>query len=97
MAEQKLSQSFVDNAKDLNEDEATALLVEAEQKIRTIKEERNADAKLSAAKSIVKDLSAGYNSALNYEKAKVNFLLDKIDEIQDGSVNPHSGANDEED
>lgn len=96
MAESKLSQSFVDNAKDLNEDEATALLVESEQKIRQIKEERAADEKLTAAKNIVKDLSAGYNSALNYEKSKISFLLDKINEIQDGSVNPSSGANDEE-
>lgn len=94
MGDSQLSQSFVDNAKDLNEDEATALLVESEQKIRQIKEERAADAKLTAAKSIVKDLSAGYNSALNYEKSKIGFLLDKIQEIQDGSVNPHSGAND---
>lgn len=94
MGDSKLSQSFVDNAKDLNEDEATALLVESEQKIRQIKEERNADEKLTAAKNIVKDLSAGYNSALNYEKAKISFLLDKIQEIQDGSVNPHSGLND---
>lgn len=93
MSDSKLSQSFVDNAKDLNEDEATALLVESEQKIRAIKEERNADEKLTAAKNIAKDLSAGYNSALNYEKSKIQFLLDKIAEIQDGSVNPHSGAN----
>lgn len=93
MSDSKLSQSFVENAKDLNEDEATALLVESEQKIRAIKEERNADEKLTAAKNIVKDLSAGYNSALNYEKAKISFLLDKIQEIQDGSVNPHSGLN----
>lgn len=93
MSDSKLSQSFVDNAKDLNEDEATALLVESEQKIRLIKEERNADERLTAAKNIVKDLSAGYNSALNYEKSKISFLLDKIQEIQDGSVNPHSGAN----
>lgn len=93
MSDSKLSQSFVDNAKDLNEDEATALIVEAEQKIRTIKEERAADDKLNAAKSIAKELGAGYNSAINYEKAKINFLLDKIAEIQDGSVNPHSGAN----
>ena len=93
MGDSKLSQSFVDNAKDLNEDEATALLVESEQKIRAIKEERNADEKLTAAKNIAKELGAGYNSALNYEKAKISFLLDKIAEIQDGSVNPHSGAN----
>jgi len=94
MSESKLSQSFVDNAENLNEDEASALLVEAEQKLRQIKEERNADEKLTAAKNIVKDLSAGYNSAMNYEKSKINFLLDKINEIQDGSVNPHSGLND---
>lgn len=93
MGDSKLSQSFVDNAQDLNEDEATALLVEAEQKIRALKEERNADEKLTAAKNIVKDLSAGYNSALSYEKSKISFLLDKIQEIQDGNVNPHSGAN----
>lgn len=90
----KLSQSFLDNGKDLNEDEAMALLVEAEQKIRLIKEERSADEKLNAAKSIAKELGAGYNSALSYEKAKISFLLDKIQEIQDGSVNPHSGVND---
>ena len=89
----KLSQSFVDNGADLNEDEATALLVESEQKIRLIKEERAADEKLTAAKNIAKDLSAGYNSALAYEKAKISFLLDKIQEIQDGGLNPHSGAN----
>ena len=92
MSDSKLSQSFVDNADSLNEDEATTLLVEAEQKIRQLKEERNADPKLSAAKSIVKDLSAGYSSALSYEKSKISFLLDKIQEIQDG-VNPTSGLN----
>jgi hypothetical protein len=90
----KLSQSFIDNGKDLNEDEATTLIIESEQKIRLIKEERSADEKLNAAKSIAKELGAGYNSALAYEKAKISFLLDKIQEIQDGTVNPHSGAND---
>lgn len=89
----KLSQSFVDNGKDLNEDEATQLLVEAEKKIKQIKAERAADVKLSAAKEIVKELGSGYTSAINYEKAKIAFLLDKIEEIQDGQVNPSSGAN----
>lgn len=93
MSDSKLSQSFVDNAESLNEDEATALLVEAEQKIRALKEERNADEKLTAAKNIVKDLNAGYSSALSYEKSKIAFLLDKIQEIQDGNVNPHAGTN----
>lgn len=93
MSDSQLNQSFVDNAEGLNEDEATALLVESEQKIRLIKEEQNADVKLSAAKSIAKELGAGYRSALNYEKSKIGFLLDKIAEIQAGSVNPSSGAN----
>ena len=89
----KLSQSFVENAKDLNEDEAVQLLVESEQKIKLIKEEQAADEKLNAAKSIAKELNAGYSSALKYEKAKIQFLLDRIQEIQSGSINPHSGAN----
>ena len=93
MSDSKLSQSFCDNAENLNEDEATALLVESEQKLRLLKEERNADEKLTAAKNIVKDLNAGYSSAMSYEKSKINFLLDKINEIQDGNVNPSSGLN----
>lgn len=94
MADQtKLSKTFVDNAADINLDQATELLVEAEKKLHQIKEERAADEKLQAAKSIVKDLSAGYNSAAAYEKAKISFLLDKIHEIEDGQVNPTSGLN----
>lgn len=86
-----LSKSFVDNAKDLNLDEATTLLVESEKKLRLIKEEKEADEKLNAAKAIAKDLSAGYTSAAAYEKAKISFLLDKIHEIEDGQINPSSG------
>lgn len=92
---QKLSKSFIDNGKDLNEDEAIELLVESEKKMKLIKEEKAADEKLNAAKSIAKELGAGYSSAMAYEKAKISFLLDKIEEIQSGSVNPHSGANDD--
>ena len=89
----KLSQSFVDNAKDLNLDQATELVVESEKKLKQIKEERAADEKLNAAKSIAKDLSAGYSSATAYEKAKISFLLDKIAELEFGAVNPTSGLN----
>lgn len=87
----KLSQSFVDNAKDLNLDQATELMVECEKKLRAIKEEKAADEKLNAAKAIVKDLGAGYTSAAAYEKAKIQFLLDKIQEIENNEVNPTSG------
>lgn len=88
-----LSKSFVENHQNIDEDTAGALVVKAEQKIREIKEEREADEKLMAAKNIVKDLNAAYTSAINYEKSKISFLLDKIDEIQSGEVNPSSGAN----
>ena len=89
----QLSQSFIENGKDLNEDEATQLLVEAEKKIKLIKQERSADKKLQAAKEITKELGSSYTSAINYEKSKISFLLDKIEEIHNGQVNPHSGAN----
>ena len=91
MSDSKLSQTFIDNAKDLNLDQASELLVESEKKLRQIKEERAADEKLNAAKSIIKDLSSGYSSAAAFEKSKISFLLDKIAEIEGNEVNPTSG------
>jgi hypothetical protein len=88
-----LSKSFVDNHENVTEDVAADLVVKATQKIRDIKEERAADAKLAQAKEIVKDLNSAYTSAIKYEQAKIDFLLEKIDEIQSGAVNPSSGAN----
>lgn len=88
-----LSKSFVDNHEDINEDAAGQLIVEATKKIKEIEQEREADEKLTAARQIVKDISSAYTSAIKYERAKVNFLLEKIQEIQDGEVNPSSGAN----
>lgn len=88
-----LSKSFVDNHEDINEDAAGELIVSSTQKIREIEQERDADEKLAAAKQIVKDINSAYTSAIKYEKAKINFLLEKIEEIQGGEVNPSSGAN----
>lgn len=85
-----LSKSFVDNHEDIHEDMAAELIVKAAQTIRTIEEERAADEKLAAAKSIVKDLNAAYSSTIQYERAKIQFLLEKITEIQNGEVNPNS-------
>lgn len=93
MSEKSLSKSFVDNHENINEDEAGALIVSSTQKIREIEQERDADEKLSAAKQIVKDINSAYTSAIKYERAKINHLLEKIQEIQDGEVNPSSGAN----
>lgn len=88
-----LSKSFVDNHENVTEDVAADLIVKAEMKIKEIEEERAADGKLEQAKQIVKDLNGAYTSAIKYEKAKISFLLEKIQEIQSGDVNPSSGAN----
>ena len=87
-----LSQSFVDNHENINEDVAADLIVKAEQKIREIEEERAADDKLAAGKQIVKDLNMSYTSAIKYERAKISYLLEKLEEIQSGEINPSSGA-----
>lgn len=87
-----LSKSFVDNHENINEDVAGELIVRAEQKIKEIEEERAADERLMAAKQIVKDINSAYSSALKYEKAKISFLIEKINEIQTGEVNPSSSA-----
>ncbi len=88
-----LSKSFVENHENVTEDTAGELIVKAEQKIKSIEEEKAADEKLAAARQIVKDLNSAYTSAVKYERAKIQFLLDKIEEIQSGDVNPSSGAN----
>lgn len=93
MSNKTLSKSFVDNHEDISEDAAGELIVSSTQKIKEIEQERDADEKLTAARQIVKDISSAYTSAIKYEKAKINFLLEKIEEIQGGEVNPSSGAN----
>jgi hypothetical protein len=88
-----LSKSFVDNHENVTEDVAADLIVKAEMKVKEIKVERAADGKLEQARQIVKDLNGAYTSAIKYEQAKIDFLLEKIQEIQSGDVNPSSGAN----
>jgi hypothetical protein len=39
---------------------------------------------LEAAREIVKDLVSGFGSALKYEKAKIDFLLEQIENIRIG-------------
>lgn len=87
---QALNQSFIDNHSNIAEDQAGELIVKAEQKIKALEEERGGDEKLAAAKQIVKDLNAAYTSAIKYERAKITFLLEKIEEIQADEVNPTS-------
>ena len=91
-AKKILSQSFLDNHDEVNEDDAAHLIVKAEQEIKGLIEEKASDDNLNAARLVVKELSDGYNSAIKYEQAKIQFLLAKIEEIQEGLVNPDASV-----
>lgn len=83
-----LNKSFLDNNENIDEDFAGQEIVKANQKIKEIEAEKDADERLQAGKQIVKDINSAYTSAIKYERAKINFFLEKIAEIQDGEVNP---------
>lgn len=80
-AKKALSASFIENNKTIDETGAKDLIYRAECTIRDLTEEKEADEKLTAAKSIVKDLNAGYKSTIDYERAKIAFLLGRVEEL----------------
>jgi hypothetical protein len=86
-ARKVLSQAFIDNADTLAEDEALEALFTAEKKVRDLTDEMKLDEDLISATQVVKDLKAGYNSAIQNEKAKIAYLLEKIDELRDENPN----------
>ena len=91
-ARKVLSNSFQENHKDVGEDRAMELIYQAERSMKELRNERNQDDKLNAAKNIAKELAGGYTSALNYEKAKIQFLVERIEELQEyesGSGDSH--------
>jgi small-conductance mechanosensitive channel len=90
-AKKILSKTFLEDNESINEDKAAALIVKAEQTVKALSEEMQADEHLNAAKQVAKDLSSGYNNAIKYEQAKIQYLLAKIEEIQ-GGVNPHASV-----
>jgi hypothetical protein len=77
-----LSTAFVDSNEKTTEEEALKLVSDAEFVIRQLNKDKDEDEKLEEARSIVKDLGAGYSSAVKYEKAKIDFFLDKIEYIR---------------
>ena len=91
-ASKVLTKTFIDSYKNVSEDEAALMVVGAIKKVREIKKEQSEDEQLKAAKQITKDLSSAYRDAAKYEKAKIDWLLDRLDEIQSGQVNPTSSA-----
>ena len=91
-AKKVLNQAFLDNVSDIAEDEAANLIVKSEQKLRDLRNEMANDEDLLGAQQVVKDLKGAYTSAIKYEEAKISHLLEKIDEIQDGEVNPEASV-----
>jgi len=77
--EKVLSESWVNQNSSLSEEEAKVKLIESEFEIRNALQERDGHEQLQAAKEIVKDLNAGFSSAIKYEKAKIEFLLEQIE------------------
>ena len=74
-----LTESWVNNNRNLTEVEATAELLRSQFAIKDTLHEKDEDQKLAAAKEIVSDLNAGYSSVVKYEKAKIEFLLELIE------------------
>jgi hypothetical protein len=80
--EKVLTDSWVNNHRDLTEEEAEKKLIESEFGVKNLLYEKDNHDQLNAAKEIVKDLNAGFNSAIKYEKAKIQFLLEQIENIR---------------
>ena len=91
-AKKILSSAFLENHEEISEDEAATLVVKAEMQIKGLREEKSEDEQLNAAIQVKKDLESGYNNAIKYEEAKIQYLLAKIEEIQEGTVNPHASV-----
>lgn len=77
-----LSESFVSNINELNEDELNALVVKEFQKIKSLKEEMANDEKLIAAQQIAADLKAGYTSVIKLGQEKVRYIIERINDLQ---------------
>lgn len=77
--EKVLTESWVAQNKGLSEEEAKSQLIDSEFEIKAALAEKEGHEQLQAAKEIVKDLNAGFSSAIKYEKAKIEFLLEEIE------------------
>jgi hypothetical protein len=84
-AKKILGSTFVKENENLSEDEAAFMIVRSEQVIKDLDEEMANHEELQAAMQVVKDLKAGYINSINFERAKIRYLLERIQEIRDGS------------
>lgn len=69
----KLPTGFADDAAAMSADELRQCIVDATANIERIKGEQAADEKLTGAKELVKDYSAGYREARVAQEAKVSY------------------------
>jgi hypothetical protein len=77
-----LTESWVANSRTLTEEDAEKQIVGIEFEIKQILHDKEENQELKAAKEILKDLNAGFSCALKYEKAKIEFLLEHIENIR---------------
>ena len=85
--EKLLTESWVASNKDLGESEAEKALITSEFEIKQLLHDKEDHEQLQAAKEIVKDLNAGFSSGIKYEKAKIEFLLEQIENIRIANAN----------
>lgn len=73
--EARLPTGWMDGARSMSEDELKKTLVDCEVSIQATEKDRDADAKLEAAKSDVKLLASAYKEVLEVDKAKIKAVL----------------------
>lgn len=89
-AKKILSDAFVKNVEELSEDELLDQVINVENTVRDLVEEQNNDEQLRAAKEVVKDLNAGYTNAIKHEKAKLDYLINRINELRNTEIGENS-------
>lgn len=85
--EKVLNESYIASRTEISESEAEKELISAEFALKQLAYEKENHEQLQAAKEIVKDLNAGFSSAAKVEKAKIEFLLEKIENIRIAKAN----------
>ena len=66
---------FKDTADSADVDGLKKIIVECEGNLYTVNKEEDADAKLTAAREMVKDLSEPYRDAKKHQQAKIQYAL----------------------
>lgn len=86
----KLPTGYAEDAAGMNGDQLRAEVLRAETSLRWIGQEMKADEKLTGARELVKDLSAGYNEARKAQRAKIDYALHVLEERGELGVGVHA-------